>query len=128
MNKQCIEMVKLLLDYVDGSLEDAKSEEFRTLTSSLGPAASALFPAVSMAVFAAIEILMEPSPVMLLIVTVRVFPLPLYWSVGVNAYPTYRAPQWIRWTFFSLGMSLDALNVYWAIRLVKGAMRQWRER
>jgi len=64
----------------------------------------------------------------LLFCLTRVFPLPLYWSVGVNAYPTYRAPQWIRWTFFSLGMSLDALNVYWAIRLVKGAMRQWRER
>ncbi len=29
MNPQCIEMVKLLLDYVDGTLEPDRSEEFR---------------------------------------------------------------------------------------------------
>jgi len=29
MNPQCLEMLKLLLDYVDGTLEDDRSEEFR---------------------------------------------------------------------------------------------------
>jgi hypothetical protein len=47
-----------------------------TLNVVLGPAAGAVLPAVSLAVPAAIEIPRVPSPEMLLIVTVRVVPLP----------------------------------------------------
>ena len=48
-----------------------------TVNVVLGPAAGARFPARSEAVPAAIEIPSEPSPVMLLIVIVRVRPVPL---------------------------------------------------
>ena len=47
-----------------------------TVKVALGPAAGAAFPAVSVAVPAVIEIPIEPSPVMLEMVTVRVFPEP----------------------------------------------------
>ena len=48
-----------------------------TVNVPLGPAAGARFPAVSLAVPAAIEIPKVPLPVMPEIVTVRVVPLPV---------------------------------------------------
>ena len=48
-----------------------------TLKVPLGPAAAALLPARSLAVAAASEMPMVPSPVIELIVTVRVKPLPV---------------------------------------------------
>ena len=52
-----------------------------TMKVALGPAAGARLPARSEAVPAAIEIPREPSPVMLLMVTVRVRPEPETLSV-----------------------------------------------
>ncbi len=54
-----------------------------TLKVPLGPAAEAVFPAVSEAVPAAIEMPRLPSPVMLESVTVRVLPVPLTPIVAV---------------------------------------------
>lgn len=63
-----------------------------TLNVVLGPAAPALLPAASDAVFAAIEMPMVPLPVMLEIVTVRVaVPLPLTLMAPVAEPVVFRA-------------------------------------
>ena len=57
----------------------------------LGPAAGALFPAVSVAVPAAMEMPRLPLPVMLERVTVRVFPVPETAFVAVAVPVAFKA-------------------------------------
>ena len=52
-----------------------------TLKVALGPAAAALFPAVSLAVLAAIDIPIVPSPVVLMVTVLSVVPLPVMATV-----------------------------------------------
>ena len=68
----------------DGALIVTVGGVLSTVKVLLGPAAGALFPAVSVAVPAAIEIPSEPSPVMPERVTVRVVPLPV---TAIDAVP-----------------------------------------
>ena len=62
---------------LDGPLIPIVGPELSTAKVALGPEAGAVFPARSAAVPAAIEIPKVPSPVMLLMVTVRELPVPL---------------------------------------------------
>ena len=66
----------LRVDVADGALRVMAGAVLSTINVVLGPAAAALLPAVSVAVPAATEMPIVPSPVILLIVTVRVLPLP----------------------------------------------------
>src|SRR5205814_6226603 len=62
---------------VMSGVEGARGAVLSTVNVALGPAAGALFPAVSVAVPAAMEMPSVPSPVMLDSVTVRVLPVPV---------------------------------------------------
>src|SRR5436190_1762464 len=71
--------VAAVMSGVDG----APGAVLSTVNVVLGPAAGALFPAVSVAVPAAMEMPSVPSPVMLESVTVRVLPVPVTPTVAL---------------------------------------------